>query len=176
MNTKTVLITGASSGIGEGCARIFARNGHRVILNGRNLERLMAVKTSLEADYGAQAYLLPFDVRDRAAASAALDSLPPEWKDIDVLVNNAGFGISGAAEFTASQDAHRLMEVNLFGMVNLTTAVLPHMRRAGRKMPPGPHWAKIFFFICAMAFFSRRETWAWEMWISSATSIWVLPS
>ena len=51
-----------------------------------------------------------------------------------------------------------------------------HMRRAGRKMPPGPHWAKIFFFICAMAFFSRRETWAWEMWISSATSIWVLPS
>ena len=82
MNTKTVLITGASSGIGEGCARIFARNGHRVILNGRNLERLTAVKTSLEADYGAQAYLLPFDVRDRAAASSALDSLPPEWKDI----------------------------------------------------------------------------------------------
>ena len=54
--------------------------------------------------------------------------------------------------------------------------IVPGQGRAGRKMPPGPHWAKIFFFICAMAFFSRRETWAWEMWISSATSIWVLPS
>ena len=87
---KTALVTGASSGIGEGCARKFAMNGHRLILNGRNVEKLNAVKDELEEKYGVEVWLLPFDVRDRAAARAALDSLPEEWKAIDVLVNNAG--------------------------------------------------------------------------------------
>ena len=72
------------------------------------------------------------DVTDAAQVVGAVEFVLSREGKIDVLVNNAGFGISGAAEFTASQDAHRLMEVNLFGMVNLTTAVLPHMRRAGR--------------------------------------------
>ena len=83
MEKKTVLITGASSGIGEGCARKFAMNGHRLILNGRNVEKLNAVKDELEEKYGVEVWLLPFDVRDRAAARAALDSLP-EW---DVVID-----------------------------------------------------------------------------------------
>ena len=74
MEKKTVLITGASSGIGEGCARKFAMNGYRLILNGRNVEKLTAVKRELETEYRADVCLLPFDVRDRGAAQAALDS------------------------------------------------------------------------------------------------------
>ena len=102
MEKKTVLITGASSGIGEGCARKFAMNGHRLVLNGRNVEKLNAVKAELEEKYGAEVWLLPFDVRDRAAARAALDSLPEEWKGIDVLVNNAGLVIGVDKEHEGS--------------------------------------------------------------------------
>ncbi len=76
MEKKTVLITGASSGIGEGCARKFAMNGHRLILNGRNQEKLKAVKQELEEKYRAEVLLLPFDVRDREVAEAALNALP----------------------------------------------------------------------------------------------------
>ena len=104
MEKNTVLITGASSGIGEGCARKFAMNGHRLILNGRNVEKLNAVKDELEKKYGVEVWLLPFDVRDRAAARAALDSLPEEWKAIDVLVNNAGvFFFDDLTEVAASR-------------------------------------------------------------------------
>ena len=86
MEKKIVLITGASSGIGEGCARKFAMNGYRLILNGRNVEKLNAVKKELLEKYGADVYLLPFDVRDRQAARAALESLPEEWKAVDILM------------------------------------------------------------------------------------------
>ena len=74
MEKKIVLITGASSGIGEGCARKFAMNGYRLILNGRNVEKLNAVKKELLEKYGADVYLLPFDVRDRQAARAVIDT------------------------------------------------------------------------------------------------------
>ena len=63
-------------------------NGYRLILNGRNVEKLNAVKKELLEKYGADVYLLPFDVRDRQAAHAALESLPEEWKAVDILVNN----------------------------------------------------------------------------------------
>ena len=79
-------------------------NGHRLILNGRNVEKLNAVKDELEEKYGVEVWLLPFDVRDRAAARAALDSLPEEWKAIDVLVNNAGLVIGVDKEHEGSLD------------------------------------------------------------------------
>ena len=75
---------------------------------------------------------LSVDVTDEAAVRNAVEALYAREGRIDILINNAGFGISGAMEFTASQDAHRLMEVNLFGMDNMIRAVLPHMRAAGR--------------------------------------------
>jgi NAD(P)-dependent dehydrogenase (short-subunit alcohol dehydrogenase family) len=71
------------------------------------------------------------DVTDAAAVKAAVDAVAGQEGRVDLLVNNAGFGISGAMEFTDPADAHRLMEVNLFGMDNAIRAVLPHMRRAG---------------------------------------------
>lgn len=90
---KIVLITGASSGIGEGCARKFASNGAKLILNARSADKLEALAKELTEKYSAETYVLPFDVRDRKAAFEALVSLPEEWKAIDVLVNNAGLVI-----------------------------------------------------------------------------------
>ena len=104
MEKKIVLITGASSGIGEGCARKFAMNGYRLILNGRNVEKLNAVKRELEENYRADVYLLPFDVRDRQAAKTALDSLPEEWKEVDILINNAGLVIGVDKEHEGNLD------------------------------------------------------------------------
>ena len=75
MKGKVVFITGASSGIGEGCARKFASEGSDLILNARNVGKLEALKSELEQKYGVRVLLLPFDVRDRKAASEALASL-----------------------------------------------------------------------------------------------------
>ena len=86
---KIVLITGATSGIGEACARKFAQNGDKVILTGRNQVRMTAIADELKAQ-GAEVLTLMFDVRDREAARQAIESLPAEWQEIDVLVNNAG--------------------------------------------------------------------------------------
>ena len=80
---KTVLITGATSGIGLGCARKFAANGDRIILNARNVEKLETIRQELEAK-GTQVLVLAFDVRDREAAQKAIGNLPAEWLQIDV--------------------------------------------------------------------------------------------
>jgi NADP-dependent 3-hydroxy acid dehydrogenase YdfG len=83
---KTVLITGATSGIGLGCARKFAANGDRLILTGRNAQRLEEIRKELTAK-GTEVLTLVFDVRDREKATECIENLPAEWKDIDVLVN-----------------------------------------------------------------------------------------
>ena len=90
---KTILITGASSGIGEGCARKFASQGARLILNARSTDKLTALAKELKEKYNADCYVMPFDVCDRESAVAALNALPEEWKSIDVLINNAGLAI-----------------------------------------------------------------------------------
>ena len=89
---KTVLITGATSGIGLGCARKFAQNGDRLILTGRNTGKLSAISSELQAQ-GTEVLTLAFDVRDREAARQAIESLPAAWQQIDVLVNNAGLAL-----------------------------------------------------------------------------------
>ena len=133
MEKKTVLITGASSGIGEGCARKFAMNGHRLILNGRNVEKLNAVKDELEKKYGVEVWLLPFDVRDRAAARTALDSLPEEWKAIDVLVNNAGLVIGVDKEHEGSLDEWDVViDTNVKALLAMTRLMVPGMVERGR--------------------------------------------
>ena len=80
MEKKTVLITGASSGIGEGCARKFAMNGYRLILNGRNVEKLTAVKRELETEYRADVCLLPFDVATAGLRKRLLTRFPKNGK------------------------------------------------------------------------------------------------
>lgn len=133
MEKKIVLITGASSGIGEGCARKFAMNGYRLILNGRNVEKLNAVKKELLEKYGADVYLLPFDVRDRQAARAALEFLPEEWKAIDILVNNAGLVIGVDKEHEGNLDEWDIViDTNVKALLAMTRLVVPGMVERGR--------------------------------------------
>lgn len=133
MEKKIVLITGASSGIGEGCARKFAMNGYRLILNGRNVEKLNAVKKELLEKYGADVYLLPFDVRDRQAAHATLESLPEEWKAVDILVNNAGLVIGVDKEHEGNLDEWDIViDTNVKALLAMTRLVVPGMVERGR--------------------------------------------
>ena len=86
---KIVLITGATSGIGLACAKKFAENGDKLILTGRNEQRLNEIRKEL-TDKGKDVLTLVFDVRDREKAMKCIQELPEEWQAIDVLVNNAG--------------------------------------------------------------------------------------
>lgn len=133
MEKKIVLITGASSGIGEGCARKFAMNGYRLILNGRNVEKLNVVKKELEEKYQADVILLPFDVRNRQAAQTALHSLPAEWEEIDVLINNAGLVIGVDKEHEGNLDEWDIViDTNVKALLAMTRFVVPGMVQRGR--------------------------------------------
>src|ERR1700744_5489135 len=87
---KIALITGATSGIGEACAKLFAREKYNLILTGRRLERLEKLARDLNNGYNIEVAVCAFDVRDRKQVLTNLDNLPAHWKKIDVLVNNAG--------------------------------------------------------------------------------------
>ena len=133
MEAKIVFITGASSGIGEGCARKLAKEGWNLILNARTVSKLEELKTELEATHGVRVYTLPFDVRDRKLAATSLESLPEEWKAIDVLVNNAGLVIGVDKEFEGSLDEWDIMiDTNIRGLLAMTRLVVPGMVERGR--------------------------------------------
>ena len=130
---KIVLITGASSGIGEGCARKFASEGARLILNARSVDKLEALAQELKDKYGTSCYVMPFDVCDRKAASAALDSLPEEWKAIDVLINNAGLVIGVDKEHEGNLDEWDIViDTNIKSLLSMTRMVVPGMVERGR--------------------------------------------
>lgn len=124
---KIVLITGATSGIGLGCARKFAENGDKLILTGRNAERLADIKAELSAK-GTEVLTLVFDVCDRQAAECCLDSLPAEWKQIDVLVNNAGLALGLEPEYEGNPDEWaQMIDTNVKGLLTMTRLVVPGM-------------------------------------------------
>ena len=126
---KTVLITGATSGIGLGCARKFAENGDRVILTGRNAEKLKAIKQELSAK-GTEVLTLTFDVRDRNAAQKAIEDLPAEWQQIDVLVNNAGLALGMEPEYEGNlDDWETVIDTNIKGLLTMTRLIVPDMVR-----------------------------------------------
>lgn len=130
---KIVFITGASSGIGAGCARKFASQGASLILNARNEEKLSALKEELEQQYGARVCLLPFDVRDRKTAAEALASLPDEWKAIDILINNAGLVIGVDKEHEGNLDEWDIViDTNIKSLLAMTRQVVPGMVARGR--------------------------------------------
>ena len=130
---KIVFITGASSGIGAGCARKFASQGVSLILNARNEEKLSALKEELEQQYGARVCLLPFDVRDRKTAAEALASLPDEWKAIDILINNAGLVIGVDKEHEGNLDEWDIViDTNIKSLLAMTRLVVPGMVARGR--------------------------------------------
>ena len=124
---KTILITGATSGIGLGCARKFAENGDRLILTGRNEQRLHEVCEELKGK-GSEVLPLVFDVRDREAAQNAIACLPQQWKVIDVLVNNAGLALGLEPEYEGNPDDWETMiDTNIKGLLTMTRLIVPGM-------------------------------------------------
>ena len=124
---KIVLITGATSGIGLACARKFAENGDRLILTGRNVDRLNDIQEELSAK-GAEVKTLVFDVRDREEATKCLSELPKEWQEIDVLVNNAGLALGLEPEYAGSfEDWETMIDTNIKGLLTMTRLIVPGM-------------------------------------------------
>ncbi|WP_332855935.1 SDR family oxidoreductase [Duganella sp. S19_KUP01_CR8] len=123
-----VFITGATAGFGAAMARTFVRNGHKVLISGRRADRLEA----LSAELGAAALPVVLDVTDKASIKSALDGLPAEWAQIDVLVNNAGLalGVTPAHE-SSLDDWDTMIATNCSGLVAMTRAILPGMVARG---------------------------------------------
>lgn len=122
-------ITGASSGIGEACARKFHEAGYRLIITSRSMDRL----GDLLDEYGADVLGLEYDVCDREACLEAYGNLPEEWKDIDVLVNNAGLALGLEPEFEGDwSDWDGMIDTNVKGLLAMTRIVVPDMIKRGR--------------------------------------------
>jgi 3-hydroxy acid dehydrogenase/malonic semialdehyde reductase len=130
---RTVLVTGASSGIGAACARAFAGAGARLVLAARRAERLEALAAELRDTHGTESRLLELDVRDPGAVAATLGALPPEWAEVDVLVNNAGLG-RGLEKVHEGDPAgwDEMVDTNVKGLLYVTRAVVPGMVARGR--------------------------------------------
>jgi NAD(P)-dependent dehydrogenase (short-subunit alcohol dehydrogenase family) len=122
--SKTILITGASRGFGKIWADAFLKRGDKVAATARNLESL----NDLVETYGDSVLPIQLDVNDRLACFAAVDQATKHFGRIDVLINNAGYGLFGAIEETTEQEARNQMETNFFGLLWVTQAVLPVMR------------------------------------------------
>ncbi|MDE5877068.1 MAG: SDR family NAD(P)-dependent oxidoreductase [Muribaculaceae bacterium] len=129
MLKPVALVTGATSGIGEACARRLLAAGYRVIMTGRNVARLNALRDEL----GPDTLPLVFDVRDREVAEMCVASLPEAWKAIDVLVNNAGLALGLDREYEGDyRDWDTMIDTNIKGLLYMTRAVVPGMVERGR--------------------------------------------
>lgn len=124
---KIILVTGATSGFGKAIAEQFAANGWDCIITGRRAEKLTALSEQLVLNYGVKVLPLVFDVQDRHAVFAALTSLPAEWQQIEVLVNNAGLALGRDNFETASiDDWDTMIDTNVKGLLYVSKAVLPY--------------------------------------------------
>ncbi len=121
---KIVLITGATSGIGEACAHKFAENSFNVIISGRRKERLQQVGEQLKELYGIDVFIVELDVRDKEQVKASVSGLPEEWKNIDVLLNNAGLAL-GLNPFQggSEDDWDTMIDTNIKGLLYMGKAV-----------------------------------------------------
>jgi len=121
---KTILVTGATAGFGAAFARRFIRDGHRVIATGRRVERLEA----LAAELGDNLLAVALDVTDKTAIAGFVESLPEAWRQIDVLVNNAGLALGLSPAWDADlADWDTMIATNITGLVHMTRAILPQM-------------------------------------------------
>ncbi|WP_207515528.1 SDR family NAD(P)-dependent oxidoreductase [Longitalea luteola] len=125
---KTVLITGATSGFGKAMAERFAANNHNVIITGRRADRLNELSQQLTSSYQIKVHPLVFDVRDRDAVFAAIEQLPADLKNIDVLINNAGLALGrDYFEDAETEDWEIMIDTNVKGVMYVTKAVIPAM-------------------------------------------------
>ena len=131
LNNKVVIVTGASSGIGEATARTLALRDASVVAVARNEERLQRLEKEIRAS-GGRVSVVNTDVADRDSVEGMISRTMNEFGAPDVLVNNAGLGLSGRVEELRAEDLRDVMEVNLIGPLNCIQAALPHMKPGGR--------------------------------------------
>lgn len=125
---KTVLVTGATAGIGEAIAHIFARANYRVIITGRRGDRLERLQQKMEMDYGAEIHSLCFDVRIKSEVEESIGTLPDQWKNIDILINNAGLAVGrDTLDKGITEDWDTMIDTNIKGLLYVTRAVAPGM-------------------------------------------------
>jgi 3-hydroxy acid dehydrogenase/malonic semialdehyde reductase len=130
---KIVFITGASSGIGESTAQAFAAQGAKMLMCARRAERLEKLALTLEFEYGVAAHYFRLDVRDQPAVEKAVAGLPPEWRAIEILVNNAGLsrGLDKLPQGLLD-DWEEMIDTNVKGLLYVSRAVIPGMIERGR--------------------------------------------
>lgn len=132
LKNKTILITGASSGIGEACARTFADAGARLLLVARRMKRLGELAAELSHKYSAEVRILNLNVCDQKNVEETINTLSDPWNEIDVLVNNAGLsrGLDKIHEGKL-QDWEEMIDTNIKGLLYVSRAVIPGMVRRG---------------------------------------------
>jgi 3-hydroxy acid dehydrogenase / malonic semialdehyde reductase len=125
---KIVFITGATSGFGKAAAEKFAANKYDVIITGRRENLLLALQKELENNFGVEVLPLVFDVRERAATTTIISNIPDRWKQIDVLLNNAGLALGrDYFEEASLDDWDTMLDTNVKGLLYVSRAVLPFM-------------------------------------------------
>ena len=128
--TGTVFVTGASSGFGEACAKRFAREGRRLVVSARRTDRLKRLAEELSAT--TEVFPLALDVRDRQAVGQVVGQLPENFRDVDVLINNAGLALGlGSGDVVDLDDWDTMVDTNIKGLMYCTRAILPLMVSAG---------------------------------------------
>ncbi|MFO7938375.1 MAG: SDR family oxidoreductase [Bacteroidales bacterium] len=132
MSKKIALVTGATSGIGEATARKLAQEGYHVIVTGRRKERLENLSADLTSNFNTEALPLTFDIRERSQVKQVFQDLPEKWKNIDVLINNAGLA-SGLHHFDEGNvdDWERMIDTNVKGLLYISRAIAPQMVTRG---------------------------------------------
>ena len=134
MTRRLCLVTGASAGIGAAIARIYASHGYDVALTARRTDRLEQVADDIRLRHGVETLVIPADLADPAAPEKLLAEIEGHGRTVDVLINNAGFGLGGSYATTAWEDQRASLQVMLIAVCDLTHKVLPGMieRRFGR--------------------------------------------
>jgi 3-hydroxy acid dehydrogenase/malonic semialdehyde reductase len=133
VKNKIVLITGASAGIGEATARLFAENGSKLILAARRLDRLKTLAEELTKKFGVEIHSFQLDVRNQKEVESKLGALPEKWKAIDILVNNAGLsrGLDKLHEGKLL-DWEEMIDTNVKGLLYVSRVVIPGMVARGK--------------------------------------------
>lgn len=130
MGKKTVIITGAGSGIGKACAEVFAVNGYRIVINGRREDRLKQLKDELYSLGYAEVLAVPGDVSNETDCQQLVNAAVGAFGGIDVLINNAGVSMRALVEEVDTQVLRKVMDVNFWGTVYCTKYALPHLLKA----------------------------------------------
>jgi len=129
MTIKTIFITGATSGIGQAAAEKFAALGHRLVITGRREDRLKTLAAALSQKFQTSVLTLCFDVQNRTEVFNAINNLPKEWQQIDVLLNNAGLAL-GRDPFDEADlnDWETMLQTNVHGLLYVSKALLPMLK------------------------------------------------